>query len=92
MLEEHVGPMPEDDALLAFWASAVLLQHDPQMQLILAFGDGLRTSALSRLRLVSTFASKAASARAGGAPAEAPSAGPRGSGSEDGGDNSDSES
>lgn len=52
MLEEQVGPLPEDDALLPFWASAVLAQGNMELQLAVAFGDGVRTSALERLQLL----------------------------------------
>ncbi|KAJ1630986.1 PUA-like domain-containing protein [Pavlovales sp. CCMP2436] len=67
-LEEQIGPMPEDDSLLPFWASVLLGQNNMQLQLGIAFGEATRRSPLARLEFLSSLL---ATATPGAAPRRA---------------------
>jgi Lon protease-like protein len=68
VIEQSLGPIPDDDALLTFWATALLAQNNVQMQATIAFGSGMRTSPLLRVQFLSTLLARFnASAGANGA-------------------------
>lgn len=62
VIEAQLGPIPDDDALLPFWASFLTARNSVELQLALAFGNELRTSPLARLRLLLQVMSRAIAA------------------------------
>mmetsp|Transcript_22398 Transcript_22398/g.51255 ORF Transcript_22398/g.51255 Transcript_22398/m.51255 type:complete len:539 (+) Transcript_22398:3-1619(+) len=53
-----LGEVPQDDALLPFWCTALLSQGDPRLMHHMAFSDATRTSPTERMRIASELLSR----------------------------------